>query len=225
MVTQYQTGGQSLSTFFNYLQQYGFIDVLLPALLIFAVIFGILQKIAMFKTAKLEKKTDKDGKTTWEPAKDKEGKDIMVGDRKINGILAILIALAVVIPHAARVYPVGLDPVILIYQFLPNTAVILIAILAVVLLFGLSGTTHIPSSLQLLLGIIAAGLLVFLIAVAVFPGFFSGFSFLRDPSVQAVLVIVLIAGLVIYFALREGGGEPMHKKVREWMTERVPPVT
>ena len=220
MVAQYQTGGQALSNLVYYLEQYGFMDVLLPSLLIFAVVFGVLQRIKLFKTHKME--WDKENKK-WVPAKtDEKTKEVpMVGDRKINGILAIIIALVVVLPHAARVYHAGLDPVLMIYQFLPNTTVILIAILAVVLLFGLA-EANVRSSLQLLLGIIAAGVLVFLIALAVFPGFFPTFDFLRDPSVQAVLLIVLVAGLVIYFAMREGGGEKLHKKVKVWMTEKVP---
>jgi hypothetical protein len=206
MVFEYSTGGQQLRTIVQYLQSYGFIDFVLPALLIFALVFGVLQKVGLFKTPKL----GKDGKPTAE----------MVADRRINGVLALIIGFAVAVPHMVNMYPAKYDPIVLINLLLPNAAVLLIAILAVVLLFGIVGT---PGSdkfpaLQLLIGMIAAGVLIVRFLMDIFPEFFpSSFSFLRDPAIQAVIIVIGVMAFVIYFAFKPAGTEKTHETVRKWM--------
>ncbi len=209
MVFEHSTGGQQLRTIVQYLQSYGFIDFVLPALLIFALIFGILQQVKLFQTPRL----GKDGKPVSEEPK-------MVGDRRINGVLALIIGFAVAVPHMVGLYPSKYDPIVLINLLLPNAAILLIAILAVVLLFGIvstPGSKEFPA-LQLLIGMIAAGVLIVRFLMDVFPGFFPGsFDFLRDPAIQAVIIVILVTSFVIYYAFKPAGPEKMHETVRKWM--------
>jgi len=207
----YSTGGQQLRTLFQYLQSYGFIDFVLPALLIFALIFGVLQKVSLFKTPKL----GKDGKPTAE----------MVADRRINGVLALIIGFAVVVPHMVNMYPAKYDPIVLINLLLPNAAVLLIAILAVILLFGIvrtPGSDKFPV-LQLLIGIAAAGVLIVKFLMDLFPEFFPGsFNFLRDPAIQAVIIVIGVMAFVIYFAFKPAGGESADKWIERWVEKKPP---
>lgn len=177
---------------FVYLQEYGFLDLLLPALLIFAVIFGTLQKIGLFQTERVQRN-----------AQGQETGRQRVSDRKINGIISLLIAFAVTLPHAAGLYPANMDPILLIYKFLPNTAVMIAAVLSVLLVIGMTSRDF-PSNFQLLFAIIGAVILVIVFLFNIFPSFLPWFDFLRDPAIQAFLIVILIAGLVIYFAMREG---------------------
>lgn len=180
---------------FQTLVDWGLIDAILPFVLIFVLIFAILQKIKIFHE---------------EGNKEK-------GDRKLNGILALVIAAMVVIPHVVQLYPPEQDPINIINQFLPSTAVVLIAILAVILLLGLAGA-EVPSLMQWAIALVALGFLVVMILMAVIPGFFPTFYWLQDPSIQALVIILLIMGLVGWFIIREPGtGGGMKDFIDSWM--------
>ncbi|MEM3154042.1 MAG: hypothetical protein QW165_00545 [Candidatus Woesearchaeota archaeon] len=187
------TSGTGRSVF-QTLADWGFVDAILPFILIFVLVFAILQKIGMFK--------------------DDKGKP----DRKINGLLALVIAALVVVPHVVQLYPPDQDPINIINQFLPSTAVILVAILAVILLLGLAGA-EIPSVLQWLIALFALGFLIVMILMAVIPGFFPTFYWLQDPAIQALLIILLVMALVAWFVIREPGEGDFKGWIKDWLGE------
>lgn len=172
----FQIGAYGSRNVFQYLYDWGLIDALLPFLLIFVLVFAVLQRVPLF------------------------------GDRRINGVLAFIIGAMVVVPHIIGLYPETTDPVYIINSFLPHTAVLLIAILCVVLLLGLAGG-NIPNLLLWAIALFAVGLLVVVILMAMIPGFWPTFDFMRDPAIQALIIILLVLGLVGYFVIREPGGE------------------
>jgi peptidoglycan/LPS O-acetylase OafA/YrhL len=186
--TSYSGTGRGV---FQTLVDWGLIDAILPFILIFVLLFAILQKIGMFK--------------------DDAGKP----DRKISGLLALVIAAIVVVPHVVQLYPPEQDPINIINQFLPSTAVILIAILAVILLLGLAGA-KVPSLMQWAIALAALGFLIVMILMAVIPGFFPTFYWLSDPSMQALVIILLIMGLVGWFVIREPTDEGLGEFVNKW---------
>jgi hypothetical protein len=54
--------------------------------------------------------------------------------------------------------------------------------------------------------------------MAVIPGFFPTFYWLSDPSIQALVIILLIMGLVGWFVIREPGtGGGMKDFIDKWM--------
>ncbi len=215
---------------FMYLQEYGFWDFLLPALLIFTVMFAVLQKVPLFQKPKKKPIMDAQRRITgWEEEKYPadyavealRGKTKMVGDRKINSILAIVVALAVTIPHAVGLYPPDMDPITLISSFLPHTAVVLVACFAVILLLGLAGGT-IPNAALMLIALLAAGFLVVIFLMNIFPNWIPTLWWLHDPATQAIIITLLTAGLVGYWIIKPEGGEEMPKKLKRWMMEKVP---
>ncbi len=179
----FQYGGYSSTSLFQTLVDYGLLDALLPFLLIFIIVFAVLQRLALFGTP---------GTGPNEPR---------VPDRRINLVLSIVVALMIVVPHVVGLYPFDSDPIILINTFLPHTAVLLIAILCVILLLGLAGG-EVPSLFLWVIALVAVAILVFVILMATIPGFFPWFDFLRRPDWQAGLIIVLTAALVVYFFSR-----------------------
>jgi len=196
------TVGGTFQSLMQALIDWGFVDAFLPFMLIFVLIFATLQKIALFGEGEgAERKPD----------------------RQINGVLAFVIAAMVVVPHIAGLYPPNSDPIIIINTFLPSTAVILIAVLCVILLLGLAGT-EIPNVLLWSIALVAAGFLIFMILVAMIPGFLPTFDFLRDPAIQALIIILLVMGLIGYFVVREpaaAGAEGGWEKFIKSMFKKV----
>ncbi len=173
----YYAGGQ-IQGVFQTLQAWGFADALLPFILIFVLIFAILQKIALFQEGT--------------PAKP---------DRKINGVIAFVIAALVVIPHITRSYPPQADPVTIIMNFLPSTGILLLAIFVLLLLLGLVGA-KIPSPILAIVGFASIVILGIVIIKAAFPAFAPTWV-TNDPNTQALIIVLLTMGLVGWFIMRE----------------------
>ncbi len=221
----FPTGGQQLRGVFQYLIDFGFQDFVLPALLIFTLFFAVLQRVPLFQTTKTVAVKDAQGKISYKeetyPAGHPEaGKPMRVGDRRINAIIAIVIALAITIPHTVGMYPADFDPIRIISNFLPSTVVVLVACLVVILLLGLAGA-HIPSALQLLVAFVAVAFLIIIFLMNMFTGFFPTFYFLRDPAVQALIIVLLTMGLVGYWIIRPEKKEELPKTLSRWMMEKV----
>ena len=94
---------------FQTLESYGLTDALLPFLLIFLVLFAVLQKTHILGH----------------------------GRKNFNAMFAFLIALMVVIPHVTGTYPEGSDPVELLQNSIPQLSVLFIAIIMVLIMIGL----------------------------------------------------------------------------------------
>lgn len=171
----FQVAAGNIQGIFQTLQSWGFADALLPFILIFVIIFAILQKIELFQEG---------------------GKP----DRKINGIISFTIAALVVIPHITRMYPPETDPITIIQSFLPSTAILILAIFMVLLLLGIIGA-NLDSTLVKTVGLIALILLAFVIIKSAFPHFAPRWTL--DPNTQALLVTLITMGLVGWFIIRE----------------------
>lgn len=173
--------------FFIRLEEMGMLDSLLPFILIFTIVFAILQKT----------------------------KIIGEGKRQFNTLIALVLSLMVVIPHVTGRYPPGQDVVVIINQALPQVSLIVVAILAALLLIGVfaPGVMFGGTSFGAFLALFSMGAVVYIFGNA--AGFWKnlGFlSFLNDPDTQAVIVIVLVFALIIWFITRDssevraGGG-------------------
>jgi len=94
--------------FFVSLDRVGFVDVFLPFLLIFTVIFAILEKT----------------------------KILGEGKKNMNSGIAIIFALLVVVPHVTGNFPAGYDPVQIINAALPTISLLVVAIISLMILIG-----------------------------------------------------------------------------------------
>lgn len=100
-----------LDGFMRTLDSWGLTDVLLPFLLIFVVIFAILQKTRVLG----------------------EGK------KNLNVIIAMVVALLVVVPHVTGRYGSYPDPVTILNEALPQVSVVLVAVIFLLILIGVFG--------------------------------------------------------------------------------------
>ncbi len=181
MIFQIAVGSSSAGSLISALQQYGFVDLVIPFVLIFAVLFAILQKVGIFGGAEA---------------------------KKYNVVISVAIALLIVIPHALSPNPA--DAVSVINRFLPEFVFISIALLILLVLVGLvGGGTKVSSGGGLIVGI-ASVLAVIYLAIVILSSASPNSNlpaFLSDPNFQAIIIVILVLGLVIYYI----GGDDTNK--------------
>ncbi len=181
------------------LQAIGFLDLFLPFMLIFVVVYGVLLKASIFGTGDSAK--------------------------KFNAVLALVMAASVVIPHMLGTYPVDSDPVEIINSALPNIAVILVAIVALLLMVGTFGAQlKIGGSLTVFIVIFSFLSVFFVFGVASnwFGNLPYWLNFLNDEATQTLFVTLIIMGLIIYFITAptkssSNGGDRTAKGLSTWL--------
>ncbi|MBI4438873.1 hypothetical protein HY640_02995 [Candidatus Woesearchaeota archaeon] len=166
---------------FIVLDELNVLDSLLPFLLIFTLVYAIMEKT----------------------------KIIGEGRKNFNVIVALILSLMVVIPHIMGRFPPGQDPVVIINTALPSVSIVIVAILAVLLLIGIFGK-NLDIAGSSLAGWVAIGAfaIVFWIfgsAAGWFGEFPAVFGFLNDPDTQALLIMILVFGLIIMFITSDSG--------------------
>ncbi len=159
------------------LEYYGLSDVLLPFLLIFTIVFAVMQKT--------------------QPLGEK---------KQFNIIIALVLALAVVIPHVLGYYPPEGDIIKIINSALPNVSIVLVAIVMLLLIVGLfGGKAGWGSSLSGWVAFVAFIVVVFIFANAAnwFNYWPNWLSWLADSDTQALLVVIGVFALIIWFITKE----------------------
>src|SRR3990167_3407434 len=96
---------------FRTLESYGLTDALLPFLLIFTILYAMLQKTKILGS----------------------------GKKNFNVMIAFIIAAMVVIPHITGSYPGDYDLVEILNKALPEVSIVVVAIVMALLLLGLLG--------------------------------------------------------------------------------------
>jgi len=159
------------------LESFGLMDVLIPFLLIFTVVFAALRQTK-----------------------------ILGDEKKFHVIIALAMAFAVVVPHVLGKYPAGKDIVVIINQALPNVSVVLIAILMVLIILGIFGANiNLAGSpvggWMIVVAVVVVGI-IFGNAAGWFqlPGWL---NFMAEPTTRAFIIILLIFGVIIAFITSE----------------------
>jgi len=165
--------------FYN-LENWGFLDVLLPFILVFTIVFAALQKT----------------------------KILGEGKKQFNVIIAFVMGASIIFPHITGSYQdwIGFDPVNVINASLPQVSIILVAIIMVLLIIGVFGN-EVDFAGTSLSGWIV---LMSFIAVALIFGSATGWFdlpnwlyFLGNPEVQSLVVMILVFGIIIWFVTKD----------------------
>ena len=160
---------------------------ILVFLLIFTVIFAVLQKSKIFGEAK----------------------------KNFNVIVALVISLIVIIPHFAGVYNrIGYDPVDIVNASLPSISVVMIAAIMLLLLVGLFGAEArwFGTSISGWIAIISVFIVAYVFGGAagwwVSPS--QMFSW-WDSETTSMILILLVFGIIIWYITKEPGeGHVLH---------------
>lgn len=171
------------------LQSIGLYDVILPFFLIFVIVFAILRKSAILG------ETDK--------------------AKAYDVVVAMIVGLLVVIPHVVGLYPPNADVVVIMNTALPNIALVLVALLALFLIVGLFGGS--AAWAGKLTGWVA--FVSFLLVVYIFGRAANWFQtvpnwlwWLDNPDTQAMIIVIAVFALVIYFITKEPKEVPEEEK-------------
>lgn len=163
-----------------YIDWYLLTDALLPFMLIFTVIYAILRR----------------------------SKILGEGKNNFNGVVSLVIALLVIIPHISGTYPYDRDVVQIINSAIPNISIFIILILMGLLLVGIWGVelNWVGGTVT---GLIA--LVSFIIVVYVFGAaanlweLYPWLWWLSDPNTQSLILIILVFAILVYFITKEPG--------------------
>ncbi len=149
------------------------IETLFIFLLIFAIMFAILEKIKIF------------------------------GDRRnVNVIVALVIGLLPIIGHVTGVNPAGIDVVEVIKNALPSVSLVVIAVVMLLILIGIFGgeAQFFGMSAPFWVALISIIFVVYIFGGA--AGWWGGYgvaeSFFGSDAI-AIIVMLLIFGIIISF--------------------------
>ncbi len=179
---------------FAQLEDLGLLDVILPFILIFTLVFAFLQKSKIL------------------------GKD----SKRFNAVVALVMGLSVVFPHVLGYYPPERDIVNIINQSLPNVGVIVVAIVMALIIIGLMGKQFKlgAGSASGWIAIIAFGAVVYIFGDAAnwweSPAWL---YFLRDSETMMLVVAVLIFAIIIWFITKGSPDEEARKKRVEYLVK------
>jgi hypothetical protein len=175
-------GGGILAQGIFKLEEIGIMDVILPFILVFTIVFAILQKTKILGHDDTNEKKPK---------------------KNFNAVIALVMGLAVVVPHITGSYPTpGSDIVNIINSALPNISIVLIAVIMMLLMIGVFGGE---------VNIFKSGIGGWAVAFAILATFFIFGSaahwwelpiylqFMMDSDTQALVIILLVFGALIAF--------------------------
>ena len=168
------------------LEGIGLLEVLVPFLLVFTIIYAVLQK------TKILGKTE-DGKPK----------------KNFNVVIALVMALAVVVTSATGQYSGQPSVVDIINTSIPGVALVAIAIVMVLILIGVFGKElDIGASnyggIFVILSFLIIGF-IFASAADLFDRSYipSWLTFIYDSQFQALIVAIVVFGLIIYLITKE----------------------
>lgn len=195
----FQYGGGMFQDTFYYLQQWGVLDVLVPFVLIFTIIFAVLQKIKLFGE----------------------------GGKRFNAIIAVAITLTAIVPHVLGTYPPGMDVIAIMNAALPETVLLIVAVVLLMVMLGLMwGEWPEYSAVSGIAAIIGG-----LILVGIFVSNIVDIPILSwiSPEVQTLVIVLVVFGLIFLYVTHEPGpkaGEAGYEPWSAWvpkMYKKHPP--
>lgn len=171
----------NLQEFFRSLERWGLIDVLLPFLLIFTLVFAVLQKTHILGEEK----------------------------RNLNTVLALVISLIVVVPHVTGNYPAGYDPVRVINAALPSVSIVVVAVIMLLLMIGLFAHDRVLLGLTMPGWIAFFSVITIIIIFGSSAGWWmSGFDVWLErvfgSDALAVVIMIVVFGVIIAFVTGSG---------------------
>jgi hypothetical protein len=164
----------NLEEFVRILESWGLTDVLLPFILIFVVLFAILQKTRILGE----------------------------NQRRFNSVISLVISLAVVIPHVLGIYPRGGDIVEIINTAIPQVSIIIIAIVMLLLIVGILGGERnwMGGSLSGWVAILAVILILAIFGSA--AGWWQGWDWFHrffGADAVAIVVMLLVFAIIVWW--------------------------
>ena len=172
--------GSLVERMMEMLERQGFVDVILPFLLIFTIMFAMLQKTQILG----------------------EGK------KNFNVIVSLVTSLLVVIPHVTGRYPVDADPVVIINTAIPQVSLIIVAIIFLLIMLGVFGQDKVFLGMAAPGWVLAFSLIIITIIFGSAAGWFDGklenwLTRVFGPDAIAIFIMIAVFAIIISFITRD----------------------
>lgn len=171
------------------MDNWGLSDVLLPFLLIFVVIFAVLQKSKV------------------------------LGEKKnYNTMFALVVALSVVIPHVTGRYPPGWDVVEILAQALPALSAVVVGVVMLLILLGVWGAEAQWKGNNITGGIVILSTLAVIYVFGAAAGWWRGWRgidrYIGSDTIS-ILIMIIVFGLIVYFVTKDDEDSSKNKSSGE----------
>jgi len=184
--------GQDLTSLIYDLEYYGIFDVILPFLLVFTLVFAVLQRIKLF------------------------GED----KKSINIVVALIIGILTVVPHVTGRYPAQYDPVAIINSLLPSVGVLSVVIILILFLGGMFGGEYSGSSVPGIIMVLILLVIGYIFGTTV--GWWEApsqtFGSWWSSSLSTLVIVILVFGVIIWFITsgdKKTPGESLTKVLKD----------
>ncbi|MBI2662599.1 hypothetical protein HYX11_04020 [Candidatus Woesearchaeota archaeon] len=166
--------GTSLGNLGVYFQTYGIMDFLLPFILVFTIVFAVMQK-----------------------------SKILGENKNFNVIIALVLGLLFVIPHITGNYPLGYDPVQVMNDALPSISLVSIAAIMLLLLMGIFGT-NLTTEAAPVIAIIAIGFVIYIFGASlqIWTGPYDAFSWWTSETTE-LMIVLMVFGIIVWFITKD----------------------
>ena len=176
-----------LEEFARVLERWGMVDVMLPFLLIFTLIFAVLEKTKILGEEK----------------------------RNLNSALTLIFSLIVVIPHVTGNLPANFDPVLIINSALPAVSLVVVAIISLMIMIGVFAHERLYLGATMPGWIAFFSVLILIIIFGSASGWwYDGFDTFLDRTfgsdALAIFIMLVVFGTIIAFVT---GGEGERDKI------------
>jgi hypothetical protein len=161
-------GGGMFANFLYWLDYWGVRDIILPFILIFTIIFAIMQKVNLF------------------------------GQKKYNVAIALAIALLTIIPHVTGTYPPGLDVINIINDSIPEFALLTVVVVLLLLMLGLGLGEAPYKRVVTGWAVVIAGIILLLIfGSAIIPGL-AFMHYLDPSIISLIVILIVFGLIVAF---------------------------
>ncbi|MBI4451911.1 hypothetical protein HY637_00645 [Candidatus Woesearchaeota archaeon] len=165
---------------FAYLLDQYRIDILLIFLLIFVIVYAILQKTKILGEAK----------------------------KNLNVVVALVVGLLVIVPSVTGKFPPNADPVKIISEALPSVSIVLVAIIFLLILIGVFGQEQVFLGLSMPGWVAFFSFVTIVIIFGGAAGWWSGYFGETIENIFgaegiAVVIMLLVFGLIIAWVTSE----------------------
>lgn len=174
------SGAYNLQDFLLRLESWGLTDVMLPFLLIFTIMFAILQKTKILGEEK----------------------------RRWNAVVSVVIALIAVIPHVLGTYPANADVVEILNKALPSVSVIVVAIVMLLIIIGILGGERNWGASNLSGWVAIAAFLVIIWIFGSAARWWEGWGWFNTffgADAVAVIIMILVFAIIVWFITKGEG--------------------
>ena len=160
-----------------YLQNLGIIDFFLPFIVVFTIVFAVLQKTKIF----------------GEP--DKAG--------KINAVISLVLGLLFVVPHVTGNYPAGYDPVQIMNEALPGISLVGVVVIMSLFLLGIFGKKYADFA-NPVIALIAVGFVAYIFGSSLgwWAGPYDVFSWWTSETTE-LMIIIAIFGVIVWLITKK----------------------